>query len=349
MFGIPGKEIFAQLKLDLIGKDSHRGVTLTYAWLANQFGHFSLGFIPTLLVYLALQRWTQWEQSAFWAALIISGVWLAFEIYNFLGPLIGHRSPKRHTVFMGGPRYTFKPRWGFIAFDTSTDVFFFVLGSFACASVLDPVWLNIGIAIAVQVVLLYPIAYWFTSKIYLMNTGFPTQFRLSQWDRNITEDDALAVDAYLKSDKPQHLLIFGSRGTGKSSLAIGVASDLSTQQKRKKCTYSTGVKLYTHFYQDEFDAPFLWDWSNCDCLVIDDINPGLPMTNDLVTPTDLFNFIDHPTHGDRNKQILRSKKVVWVLGENHQNHQAHVKNWEDLVKKIGVKESHIAIVDLTKA
>ncbi len=45
------KRILKQLKADLIGKDSYRGVTLTYAWLANQFGHISLGFIPTFLVY----------------------------------------------------------------------------------------------------------------------------------------------------------------------------------------------------------------------------------------------------------------------------------------------------------
>ena len=48
--------IINQLKLDLIGKDSHRGVTLTYSWLANQFGHFSLGFIPTYLLCLGLKE-----------------------------------------------------------------------------------------------------------------------------------------------------------------------------------------------------------------------------------------------------------------------------------------------------
>ena len=32
---IPFKRILQQLKADLIGQDSYRGVTLTYAWLAN--------------------------------------------------------------------------------------------------------------------------------------------------------------------------------------------------------------------------------------------------------------------------------------------------------------------------
>ncbi len=51
MKAISSKHVLKQLKDDLIGKDSYRGVTLTYTWLANQFGHFSLGFIPTCFIW----------------------------------------------------------------------------------------------------------------------------------------------------------------------------------------------------------------------------------------------------------------------------------------------------------
>ena len=44
------KRILKQLKDDAIGKDAHRGITLTYAWMANQFGHISLGFIPSYCI-----------------------------------------------------------------------------------------------------------------------------------------------------------------------------------------------------------------------------------------------------------------------------------------------------------
>jgi hypothetical protein len=40
---IQAKYILQQLNFDLIGKDSYRGITLTYAWMANQFGHIALG------------------------------------------------------------------------------------------------------------------------------------------------------------------------------------------------------------------------------------------------------------------------------------------------------------------
>ena len=38
---ISDETIKEQWKEDLIGKDAYRGTSLTYAFLANQFGHFS--------------------------------------------------------------------------------------------------------------------------------------------------------------------------------------------------------------------------------------------------------------------------------------------------------------------
>jgi len=44
------KMIFRQILNDLSGKDAYRGVTITQTWMANQFGHFSLGFFLTLIL-----------------------------------------------------------------------------------------------------------------------------------------------------------------------------------------------------------------------------------------------------------------------------------------------------------
>src|SRR5437868_1684421 len=90
----------AQLKADLIGKDSYRGVTLTYSWLANQFGHFSLGFVPTLFLYLFLLKKHGFDSAAKWAPIIVAGAWIAFETYNFLGPLLSKKQSKSKLVFV---------------------------------------------------------------------------------------------------------------------------------------------------------------------------------------------------------------------------------------------------------
>ena len=78
--------MWAQLKADLIGKDSHRGITLTYAWLANQFGHFGIGYILTVIIYFGFKSY--FEKPILTAPLIVVGVVIAFELYNFLGPLL---------------------------------------------------------------------------------------------------------------------------------------------------------------------------------------------------------------------------------------------------------------------
>lgn len=85
---ITGRDIRNQLKADLIGKDSYRGVTLTYTWLANQFGHISLGFIPTFILYLLLSKNYEDGKASLLAAAIISAAWFIFETFNFLGPLL---------------------------------------------------------------------------------------------------------------------------------------------------------------------------------------------------------------------------------------------------------------------
>src|ERR1017187_5587599 len=75
---ITGRDIRNQLKVDLIGKDSYRGATLTYTWLANQFGHISLGFIPTFILYIILSRYYNNESASFRAAVFISAAWVIF-------------------------------------------------------------------------------------------------------------------------------------------------------------------------------------------------------------------------------------------------------------------------------
>ena len=96
---ITGRDIRNQLKSDLIGKDSYRGVTLTYTWLANQFGHISLGFIPTFILYIILSKYYNEESASILAAVFISGAWFIFETFNFLGPLLLSKPIKKKYFY----------------------------------------------------------------------------------------------------------------------------------------------------------------------------------------------------------------------------------------------------------
>jgi hypothetical protein len=205
-------------------------ITLTYSWLANQFGHFSLGFIPTLIAYSILKKYTSVANPSFCSALIISIIWLLFELYNFLGPLLFNRISKSNLLFAPSKKYTFPPAWGNIAFDTFTDLCFFWLGAFSASLFLLLSWLVVYILIALLIILFYPVYYWYLTKIYLQEARYPFQFRLSQWDVNITQDDKDTVQQFLKNkESGKHLFVFGSKKSGKTSISVGISTEMSNR------------------------------------------------------------------------------------------------------------------------
>lgn len=333
---ITGKAVFAQLKCDLIGKDSWRGVSLTYAWLANQFGHFSLGFIPCLLLYSLLHRYAPPGSHALWAALLVTGFWVLFETGNFLGPLLGGR-------------YPFPPAWGNIAFDTVTDVSFFSLGAFAAALFLsDDIKIVLVLALLLSG-LSYPVYYWYLTKMYIQEAQYPYQFRLSQFTKPVSEADKAVIQHFMQScvaGGGRHLLVFGAKNSGKTSLSIGIATEMSI--RRHACLYTTAMKQSCLFYDN--DMPFsgnsisLWNWRSCSLLVIDDFNPGLPVKEELISPAAFLQWLDAGTAVTVNRQLMREKNVIWVMGNLPP--EATSRQWHQMLAAIGVPDEHVLSMHL---
>ena len=341
------KRVWQQLKADLIGKDSYRGITLTYAWLANQFGHISLGFIPSFILY----RFT--ETDDFYAALYVSTAWLLFEIYNFLGPLLSKKESDSEVVFIPkNMSYKFEPKWGNVAFDTFTDVCFFTFGAFLFSLTINEGQNStvIIIMIVLFVYLLFASRYWFMTKMYQFYARFPFQFRLSQWDFNIQIDHKKKVDQFLKSieNDGSHLLIYGDFGTGKTSLGVGILNELSI--KHNSCLYKNGIKMFNSFFDDTVVAPYdIWNWRTADFLMIDDINPSKPIENELVSPQKLLSFIDTmQSENKTNRDTLIRKNVIWILGSKSTTDTAITDKWEQLLLEIGVDERKISTINLSK-
>ncbi len=334
MKNITVKNIFQQLKADLIGKDSYRGVTLTYSWLANQFGHFALGFIPTLLLYKQLIEHATVKDASIKAALYIALAWLLFELYNFLGPLLLKKS--------GTAKYQFQPAWTNVAFDTLTDICFFALGAFTASLCIIFITKILVVVIVLIFLLAYPIKYWYTTKMYLQYANYPFQYRLSQFNGNISEVDKNAVQQFLTNQQNgHHLFIFGDKGTGKTSLAVAMGTELSIQQNA--CSYITGVKLYPMFYEDATLVQIheLWNWRKADFLIIDDINPGNPITNEIIVPETFLTFVDaNQANNVTNRATLANKNIIWVLGNNG------FDNWKDMLIKMGVSPQKITSINL---
>lgn len=346
---IPFKRILKQLKDDAIGKDSHRGITLTYAWLANQFGHISLGFIPSFLLFYCC------KVDVIKSAVYVSLGWLIFEAFNFLMPLLSKKESKASVVYIPKKsKYNFKPKWSNVAFDTFTDVCFFTFGAFLFSLIITE-FKNNTILIVLSILLVYLLfasRYWFITKMYQFYARFPFQFRLSQWDFNIDDTNKLKVNNFLKSKKTDgnHLLIYGSLSTGKTSLGVGILNELSI--KNNSCLYVNAVKMFNYFFKDEDDSletHEIWNWKTVEFLMIDDINPSEPIQDELISPEKLLSFIDTlKPENKKNREIVKNKNIIWVLGSKQYLDEPNKDKWKEMLLNIGVSNAKISTINLSK-
>ncbi|WP_207425236.1 ATP-binding protein [Pedobacter sp. SYSU D00535] len=333
------KDILWQLKADLIGKDSHRGITLTYAWLANQFGHFSLGFIPTLGVYhLLLERPTVTSPDIR-ASVSIAVFWLVFELINFLVPLILSKLRKEHT---------FPPAWANIAFDTFTDLCFFWMGTVVAVLFISFSVGKISVLLVLLLFLAWPSYHWFLTKLYLQGARYPFQLRLSQVRLPMSNGNKKLVFDYLNSqEEGKHLLIYGGRQSGKTSLSVALATELSI--RHHTVFYTTAMKLFSLFAESglaESRQDILWTWREASLLIIDDINPGWPVPRSLITADGFRQLIDLSEElSEVNRQVLKEKNVIWVIGAEAGN-RSHSSSWEKMLLGIGIPATKISTVYL---
>lgn len=339
------KEIWKQLKDDLIGKDSYRGVSLTYSWLANQWGHFSLGFIPTLLLHLYYYRKESFDRPALVSMLVMAGIWTIFELYNFLMPILSKKTSKSTWLYLPNKKASFNPPWKHVAFDTGTDLLYFYLG-IICAGIFlegDPIYFYI-LAVLV-LIMIYPTYHWYTTKMYLQYANYPIQKRLSQWEGYIDPNEKSIVEFFVTQGSPgKHLLVYGSDIRNISDLGIGILTEKSN--KKHTCCYFTAVKFYQVFEdENEEVGPGFWDWTSAEYLAIDDINTTIVEKRPLIKASEFLNTIQSNERDIR--PILREKNVVWILG-SYVDAYKKAMSWKDMLMSIGVDENRIETIKIKK-
>lgn len=186
--------------------------------------------------------------------------------------------------------------------------------------------------------------------MYQFYARFPFQFRLSQWDFHIEDENKLKVDTFLGASKTdgEHLLIFGSLNTGKTSLGVGILNELSI--RNNSCLYVSAIKMFNYFFKDEGDvleSHEIWNWKTADYVMIDDINPSEPIQDELISPKKLLSFIDTlKPENKENRALLKNKNIIWVLGNKQPKDIAHKDTWKKMLLDIGIEEHKIAKVNL---
>ncbi len=332
--------LISQLKDDLFGKDSYRGFSLTYSWLANQFGHFSLGFIPTYILCSVLTH-CKHNCPNIKALLIIGLLWTIFEIFNLFYPILKGRIYFTTLPFLEkGAKREFDPKWSSLILDNFTDICYFWFGGMTCylfinklnhdsnlnlfskgAECYSDIYISYSFYIIVAI-LIFLSYYWYNLRMNLQNASLPMQFRLSQWSGDISKDDKKTIETYLSNSKgSKHLIIFGYNFTNKSDLSIAIGNELAF--KFHKLYYSSFVKFLEKMHDRNRSISKFWNIEDVEYLIIDQLNVGRPYFKDFISAKRFFSIVN----ASNDFEFLRKKKIIWTIGiKNDDDKEMWIEN-----------------------
>lgn len=344
-----------QFSKDIDTKEVQTSPTYSYQWVADQVGHMALGLAAVLASWLAgdILRW------------------FGLQIPDWPPPAIGF------LVFAIGAcfweRRTFQQACAKIhrVFDSTCDrkdlrdnavaaTYYMVVGGLIglLAVLGGRLWpllplggaiiAVIAIAIAFALAIVLPALYWLRQKIRFQQVGLPflfrlPEFKLASFDPNI----AKRIDDFIRNSgdaAPKHIAIVGELSSGKTSLAVGIATEAAFNNK--KARYLTLDKLQQIArLAEEPPSPRntrLWPWRESQLVVIDDVVSGIP---DSVAehPDQLLRELQDL--GQPACRSLRRRNTVWCLGADTTDAEAWI---EKLRQGSGIAEQDLLIVVLQK-
>src|SRR5215831_6377774 len=276
------KEIRQQVWNDLATKEVQTSPTYSYQWIADQVGHMAIGMAVVLL---------------FWP---FGGTW---PIIGFITLVIGaslvelwdYRQACAKIVL---PFNATRDRKD-LRQNASIAVYYMALGGLFALLALMLDKLPTSLPVIVRVVIMFivfviaiigPAFYWLRQKILFQQIGLPFLFRLPEFKLHRVnfkqpvgpeaakwmETAKWIDDGFINGDgEGKHIAIVGSLNSGKTSLAVAIATEGSFNGK--KARYLTFNKLQQIGLKHEPPPPRntkLWRWKSSELLIIDDVPAG---------------------------------------------------------------------------
>jgi hypothetical protein len=340
-------DLLAQAKADLWSKEVQTGYTVTYTWMANQLGHFALGFIP---VFIFL--WT-WLASGLFPGLplpaIIPAAWLLWFVHKEYGDV---RAAIQDAA--AGNVFPFDKRD--VVLDAATAVYFFAAGlAVAAADLAAPwqnnplwYWLPVALFALLFAIGLWPAGYWLTRKRCFQQADLPYIFRLANFPRKIA---APAIDAavpailsFVAMQGPwKHLLICGGPLSGKTDLGAGIGTEH---------TFQLGSARYFDLYDflqvadlpvDPASAPTrpLWPWQNSNIVILDDVDV---FEDEASQRLEILNrpHVIAKLKSLKSLPLLQQRQTVWLVGN-----PAKAQFWADaLCDLLNIQTAELGVLFL---
>jgi len=326
-FGV--REVLAVAQHDLFGtKDVQDVITASYVWLADQMGHISLGFLPTLALACGWHAAWSWLVGPDAAGDLASAHPLGFVLglVTVVGVVLGVWGYKEAADLADSRRKA----GGVFPLDAVnlrqnvyTALFYFGFGSTLAASAFLGLGWLLG-ALVLEVVPALAIAlWWLRRKIAFQQAGLPYLYRLASFPSHL---DPAEVDAVLsvaraprESGDTAHLIVVGPLGAGKTSLAVGIGTEFAFQLGLGRYLSLTKLLQLTRTTTRDIeperkgepeytDGRVLWPWRDAELLIVDDVDIGVG--RDACWPPVAAEFLVC------DLRWLKRRRSVWVLGEN---------------------------------
>jgi hypothetical protein len=350
-------DIGCQVQRDLFGKDVQDTPTASYSWVADQFGHFALGFEITFAL-----SWI----------FILAGWDHAPTIYLIPVSILVFFALKELSDYVTARRKATQAKSDFpfdqaeILWNMGTAVLYIGLGVVVAAPavVLTKSWALVPLVMLIPVagVAIFVGIWWLRRKITFQQAGLPMMYRLAIFPNYLGDGSELKsniafVNALIDPTQPagRHLVIAGPPLAGKSSLATGVGTEFAFKKGIGRYTTllkllesSTPVKNPQTDIPTEFqDGRILWPWETADLLIVDDVDFVSDFTRraearavrrfaaaTAVVATDPLQSIADALSDRLGTDFLKglaTRRSVWVVGDGS-DHETQA--WLAMVRRV---------------
>jgi hypothetical protein len=280
-------DVGCQVHRDLFGKDVQDTPTASYSWVADQMGHFALGFEITFALswIFVLLGWDHLPTILLVPASILIGFSLK-ELSDYITAKT--KATQSHSDFPFDKAELFR--------NMGTAVLYIGLGVVIAGPAVvlanrwatEPglAWVPLLLLIPVGIIAAWLGVWWLKRKITFQQAGLPMMYRLAIFPNYLGQGADLKanvdfIDELIDPTKPsgRHLVIAGPPLAGKSSLATGVGTEFAFNMGIGR--YTTLIRLLESepVKNPQSDAPtefqdgrILWPWETSDLLVVDDVD-----------------------------------------------------------------------------
>lgn len=308
---------------DLFGtKDVQDSPTLSYIWLADQFGHIGIGFMGTLAVMQLLGLVAEWPLLC--RAAIAAG---AATLFILLKEWRDFRVESRQSQPGKAPRpEPFVFNAGEVFHNCVCACFFVISGALIALAGVYRIWAGVAAFLALGAIAAVVAYWWLQRKVAFQQADLPFLYRLAKFPPNFADPRAEDILHNLICGSPQyrHIVIGGPLNSGKTSLAVGLGTEAAFRLQIARFTTvvklsQTGAALVagkpaagprpdTTFD----DGRVLWPLDDVDVLFVDDLDGGL-VGPDAIEPEKIrAALLAAPGRAFFDKYAMR--RSVWVAG-----------------------------------